>query len=60
PGLSEPVAGITDKTSGRTFVVNFSGGTGNGSVTEIDPNSGAVVNTLAGPEMNGPAGITTH
>jgi hypothetical protein len=60
PGFPGAVAGVVDKGSGRTFVLNFNGGTGNGSLNEIDPSTGNVVGTLAGPSFSGPAGVALH
>jgi len=56
-GLSQTVTGTVDTGSGRVFVVNFDGGTGNGSITQVDPNnSNKVINTIAGSSLNSPAG----
>ena len=50
----EPGAGATDPATNRVYVVDFSSGT----VTQVDPgNNNKVINTIAGPSLNEPAGV---
>jgi len=50
----EPGAGATDPATNRVYVVDFTSGT----VTQVDPNNNnKVINTIAGPSLNEPAGV---